>query len=59
MKKQLYRDEFKYMLKASGRKKQWVHEQLGIPRMTFHRAVHNNTLTDNQKKRIEKLLSLK
>ena len=56
MKKEKYRIEFKAMLIASGRKKQWIQSKMNMSKIEFYRAVHNDTLTSNQKSIITKLL---
>jgi len=57
MKKEQYKNIFKAMLLVSGRKKKWVHEQIGLSRIDFYRKVHNDKLTERQKETIKKLLS--
>jgi len=56
MKKQQYKNIFKSMLLASGRKKKWVQEQMKMNKITFYRAVHNDTLSEKQKQKINSLL---
>lgn len=57
MKKEQYKNIFKSMLIASGRKKQWIQGLMNMNKITFYRAVHNDTLSDGQKEKIKKLLS--
>lgn len=58
MKTTKYRNEFKAMLLASGRKKKWLQEKMGMNKITFYRAIHKDTLNSEQKQKIAKLLSI-
>jgi hypothetical protein len=57
MKTEKYKDTFKSMLIAAGRKKKWVADKLGYNKIGFYRAIHNDTLSDTQKSKIANLLS--
>lgn len=53
-----YRNEFKLLLVASGRKKKWLQEKMSMNKITLYRAIHNDTLSPEQKTKISKLLSV-
>ena len=52
-----YKHKLDKKIKASGRKRIWVSDQLNMSRTTFWRKVNDDTLTSKEKSDINSLLT--
>ena len=52
-----YKTRLNKMIARSGRKRVWISEQLEMNRVTFWRKANGDTFTDQEKEKIETLLS--
>lgn len=53
----MYKIELRKQIKKAGRTRKWLYDSVGINKQTFWRKVNADTLTPEEKKEINKLLS--
>lgn len=53
----IYKIQLAKQIKKSGRTRQWLHDQMNMPRSTFWWKVRHDTLTKEEKREINNLLS--
>jgi len=51
-----YKNELRKKIKACGRTRKWVETQLGYSRTTFWRRVNSDSLTKEEKEKLNSLL---